>query len=206
MDATCMARCVTEIFGTRTSLVFTSKSDASSIKQHIDYIEDGEQRNRVIGEKMAEIMAEQEAHNRLAEPIREQMKARYGDAISIVDGIVKVTNSEMAKSEIGYLLTNTTLTMKRTKKALRLKKAALSKISETWSSEHRRDEEEKPAPVFYTYEQAEQERWDKDKSPNPFLSERERKETALETGALYTAPKRARNIANGRVIKRQKKS
>ncbi|KAG4434110.1 hypothetical protein IFR05_010419 [Cadophora sp. M221] len=45
MDARATAHCVTEFRGARTALVFLSKSDSTTVKQHVDYMEDGPEKD-----------------------------------------------------------------------------------------------------------------------------------------------------------------
>jgi hypothetical protein len=166
MDAKVLAHCVAHFDGERTTIVFTSKSSSESRKPHVNYMDDGPEKDAILAQKAAKDAAAAGAHETEQQLELELILGYLGDKARIEEGVLVVDNPQFPSTEEDYKLFYIPLDAKRLEKAKSFKKKAYKAAGSEVKAE---EIAVTPASLHYTFAIQEIKRFDK--GLNPFLSQ-----------------------------------
>ena len=163
MDAKALAHCVAHFDGERTTIVFTSKSSSETRKPHVNYMDDGPEKDAILAAKAAKDAAAAGAHGIEQQVELELILGYFNGKARIEEGVLVVDKPQFPSTEEDYKLVYIHLDAKRLEKAKGLKKKAY-KASEKEEAE---EIAVTPASLYYSFASQEIKRFEK--GHNPFL-------------------------------------
>jgi hypothetical protein len=169
MDAKVLAHCVAHFDGERTTIVFTSKSSSESRKPHVNYMDDGPEKDAILAEKAAKDATAAGADGIEQQLELELIQGYFDGKARIEEGVLVVDKPQFPSTEEDYKLIYIHLDAKRLEKAKGLKKKAY-KASESEAAE---EIAVTPASLYYQFASRESKRFEK--GLNTFLSLGEQK-------------------------------